>query len=182
MTTATLLQTGTWTLDPAHTVIGFVARHLMVTKVRGGFASFTGAINLGDTPETSSVEVSIDTASFGSGAADRDGHIRSADFLDVENHPAITFRSTAVRALGRDEYEIDGDLRIKDVTRPVTLATTFEGVQGDPWGGTRAGFTAATTINREDWGLTWNVPLDGGGVLVGKEIKIEIEVEAVLAS
>ncbi|MDH4117342.1 MAG: YceI family protein [Acidimicrobiia bacterium] len=174
-------EPGKWELDPTHTVVGFVARHLMVTKVRGSFKAFSGTIDMGENAETSSVEVSIDAASIDTATSDRDDHIRSADFLDVENHPSITFKSTGVRASGSG-YEVDGDLTIREVTRPVTLSLGYDGTVVDPWGNTRAGFTASTTIDREDWGLTWNVPLDAGGVLVSKDIKIEIEVEAVRAA
>jgi polyisoprenoid-binding protein YceI len=178
MSTITLPETGTWNLDPTHTVVGFMARHLMVTKVRGTFKTFSGTITVGDTPETSSVHVSIDAASIDSGTADRDNHLRSPDFLDVESFPTLTFKSTAVRANG-DGYLVDGDLTIRDTTKPVTLEMTFDGTATDPWGNTKAAFTATTSINREDWGLTWNVPLEKGGVLVSKDIKIEIEAQAV---
>jgi polyisoprenoid-binding protein YceI len=181
MSTITLPEAGTWSFDPSHTSIGFVAKHLMVAKVRGTFASSAGSITVGDTPESSSVEVSIDAASLDTGTADRDNHLRSPDFLDVENYPTITFRSTGVRSLGGDEFAIDGDLTIKDVTKPVTLAVTFDGVATDPWGNRKAGFTASTTIQREDWGLTWNVPLEQGGWLVGKDVNIEIAAEATSA-
>lgn len=180
MSTTTLPQTGTWTIDPAHTVVGFMARHLMVTKVRGSFKTFSGAITVGETPEVSSVEVSIDAASIDTGTADRDNHLRSADFLDVETFPALTFTSTAVRQNGSG-YSVDGDLTIRDTTKPATLEMAFDGTATDPWGNAKAAFTATTSINREDWGLTWNVPLETGGLLVSKDIKIEIEVQAAKA-
>lgn len=180
MSTLTLPETGTWNLDPTHTVVGFMAKHLMVTKVRGSFKAFSGSIQIGSSPEESSVSVSIDASSIDTGTADRDGHLRSGDFLDVENHPTIEFRSTAVRQAGSD-YQVDGELTIRGVTKPVTLDMTFDGVATDPWGNSKAAFTATTSINREDWGLTWNVPLETGGLLVSKEIKIEIEAQAAKA-
>src|SRR5437762_1805856 len=128
---------GTWTLDPNHTVIGAVARHLMVTKVRGRFTSFDGAVNIGDTPEESWAELEVDAPSIDTGVKQRDEHLRSADFLDVEHHPKITFRSTGVEVTGDDTLRVTGDLSIRGVSRPVTLAVTFEGVGPDPWGGTR---------------------------------------------
>jgi polyisoprenoid-binding protein YceI len=149
----------------------------MVTKVRGAFESYTGTIDVAEPIEDSSVKVEIDAASITTGTADRDGHLRSGDFLDVENHPTLTFTSTAVRRDGGD-FKVDGGLTIAGVTKPVTLDVEFDGEATDPWGNTKAGFTASTTINREDWGLTWNAALEGGGVLVSKEIKIEIETEA----
>lgn len=177
-TTLPKLETGVWTLDPSHTIIGFSARHLMVTKVRGGFAEFDGSLQIGETPETSSVQVSIDAASISSGSEDRDVHLRSADFLDAENHPNLTFKSTSVEADG-DRLRVAGNLTIKNITRPVTLDLEFEGTATDPWGGTRASFAAKAVINREDWDLTWNMPLDSGGVLVSKDVTIEIEAQAV---
>jgi polyisoprenoid-binding protein YceI len=179
MKTLTLPEVGTWSIDPAHSEIGFVARHLMVSKVRGSFGTFDGTITIAEPVGDGSVEVAIDAASFKTGAPDRDAHIMSADFLDVERFPQLTFRSTSIEDLGAGNYEIEGDLTIRDATRQVTLAAMFEGEVADPWGGTRAAFTASTTINREDWGLTWNVPLPGGGVLVGREVTIELEIQAV---
>jgi polyisoprenoid-binding protein YceI len=149
----------------------------MVTKVRGNFGSYSGNISIAEPIENSSVEVSIEAASVSTGAEDRDNHLRSADFFDVESHPTITFRSTAVRRTGSD-FEVDGELTIVGVTKPVTLDVEFDGEATDPWGNNKAGFTASTTIDRETWGLTWNAPLEAGGVLVSKEIKIEIEAQA----
>jgi polyisoprenoid-binding protein YceI len=180
MSTITLPEAGTWTIDPTHTVVGFMAKHLMVTKVRGSFKAFSGTITVGDTAEASSVEVSIDAASIDTGTADRDNHLRTGDFLDVETFPALTFVSTSVRANGSG-YSVDGDLTIRDTTKAVTLEMTFDGIATDPWGNTKAAFTATTSINREDWGLTWNVPLETGGLLVSKDVKIEIEVQAAKA-
>jgi polyisoprenoid-binding protein YceI len=170
---------GTWKLDPNHTVIGAVARHLMVTKVRGKFDTFQGAIHIGDTPEESWAELEIDAASIDSGVEQRDEHLRSADFLDVEHHPKITFASTGVKRTGDNKLEVTGDLTIRGVTRPVALDVTFEGVSPDPWGGTRAGFTISGELRREDWDMSWNVPLETGGVLVSKTVDLEIEAQAV---
>jgi polyisoprenoid-binding protein YceI len=170
---------GTWKLDPNHTVIGAVARHLMVTKVRGKFDSFQGALHIGDSPEESWAELEIDAASIDTGVEQRDEHLRSADFLDVEHHPKITFASTKVERTGEDTLEVTGDLTIRGLTRPVTLDVTFEGVSPDPWGGIRAGFTISGELRREDWDMSWNVPLETGGVLVSKAVDLEIEAQAV---
>jgi polyisoprenoid-binding protein YceI len=182
MTTTTAgLASGTWNLDPVHTVVGFSAKHLMVSKVRGSFKSFSGSITIGETPEESAVEVSIDAASIDTGASDRDNHLRSPDFLDVENFPTLTFKSTAVRSLGGDDYEILGDLTIRGTTKPVTLKMAFDGAATDPWGNHKAAFSASTTIQRDAWDLTWNVALESGGWLVSNDVKIEIEAQAAKA-
>jgi polyisoprenoid-binding protein YceI len=172
--------TGTWTIDPSHTTVGFTARHLMISKVRGRFGSFAGQIVVNDDVASTSVTATIDTASIDTGDEKRDGHLRSADFFDVDTFPTMTFASTAVRERG-DGYVLVGDLTIKGVTRPVELAVEFEGSQGDPWGGTRIGFVARGDINRKDWGLEWNVALETGGVLVSDKITLQLEVEAVKA-
>ena len=184
MTTARTLtkpEAGTWAIDPAHTRLGFVARHLMVSKVRGSFASFAGTIDVADDLTQSKVDVSIDTASVTTGAEDRDNHLRSGDFFDVENFPAMKFESTEIKDLGDGKYEVSGDLTIKDVTKPVTLDTTYLGIISDPWGNGKALLEASTKIDREEWGLTWNAPLETGGVLVSKEVTIELEVQAAKA-
>jgi polyisoprenoid-binding protein YceI len=178
MSTITLPTTGTWVLDPAHTTIGFTVKHLMAAKVRGSFKSFSGTIEVGDTPASSSVSVSIEAASIDTGAVDRDNHLRSADFLKVEQFPTLTFTSTVVSERGDGSYQVTGDLAIRDVTKPVTLDLAFGGLMNDPWGNSKAIFSATTKINREVWGLTWNAPLEAGGWLVGKEITIEIEAQA----
>jgi polyisoprenoid-binding protein YceI len=170
-------EVGTWAIDVTHTVIGFTARHLMASKVRGAFHAFSGEIRIGETPEDSSVEVAIDAASINTGADDRDGHLRSPDFLDVENHPEMTFRSTGVRREDGD-YLVEGELTIREVTKPVTLDLEYHGVATDPWGNAKAMFSATTEIQREDWGLTWNAPLETGGWLVGKKVQIELEIQA----
>lgn len=180
MPTLTLPATGTWVLDPTHSSIEITARHLMVTKVRGTFKQFSGSITVGDSPETSSVEVSIVAESIDTGVADRDTHLRSADFLDVENHPDITFKSTSITTDGFG-YALTGDLTIKGVTKPITLQMEYGGVNVDPWGNEKAAFSATGTFEREDWGIGWNVALETGGVLVGKQFTIDIEVQAARA-
>jgi polyisoprenoid-binding protein YceI len=175
-----LPETGTWNLDPAHSSIEFVARHLMVTKVRGGFGTFSGTIEIADNPTESVIEIEVDMGSVATGSADRDGHLMSADFFDVENHPQMTFVSTSI--IDKDEgYQVTGDLTVKGVTNPMTLDVDYLGVMTDPWGNAKAAFSASGEVNREDWGLTWNAPLEAGGVLVSKTAKIEIEVQAARA-
>jgi polyisoprenoid-binding protein YceI len=170
--------TGTWTIDPTHTRLGFVARHAMVTKVRGSFTEFSGSLTLdGANPAGSSAQVTVQMASVDSGTADRDAHLTSPDFFNVEAFPTMTFASTAVKQDG-DEFVLVGDLTIKDVTRPVEIEVELDGIVTDPWGNTRAGFAGETEISRKDFGLTWNVPLDGGGVLVSDKIKIQLDVSA----
>jgi polyisoprenoid-binding protein YceI len=173
-TTATLtgLSAGTWTLDPTHTVVGFVARHLMVTKVRGSFADVSGTVTVAEDVSQSVADVTIRTASVSSGTADRDAHLRSADFFDVETYPEMTFRSTSF-----DGETLTGDLTIKGITKPVTLDVEFNGVATDPWGNEKAAFEAVGEINRTDWGLTWNANLEKGGVLVSEKIKLTIDVQ-----
>jgi polyisoprenoid-binding protein YceI len=169
---------GTYQLDPSHSSADFQVRHLGLSKVRGGFAIESGTVIIADDPTQSSVEVSLDAASFNTGAEDRDVHVKSGDFLDVEQFPKVTFRSTAVRQSG-DDWKVDGELTIKDVTRPVTLDVEFEGANKDPWGNGRIAFAGETEIDREDFGITWNQSLETGGVLVGKNVKIMIDVQAV---
>jgi polyisoprenoid-binding protein YceI len=178
----TLIPTGTWEIDPSHSSVNFSARHLMVSKVRGRFASFHGTITVPEDPQASSVNVVIDTTSIDTRDENRDAHLKSADFLDVEKNPTISFSSTRVSALDGSEFTLTGDLTIAGVTKPVELKAEFNGVPHDPWGGTRAGFEARTEFNRKDFGLGFNVALEGGGVLVGEKVTIELEVEAVLAA
>lgn len=180
-TAAKTLTAGTWTIDPSHSEVGFTVRHLMVSKIRGSFKGFSGAITIGDDPVLSAVEASIDMTSVTTNDDNRDAHLRSADFFHTENHPTMTYRSTGVRADG-DNYVVDGELTLHGVTRPVALNLEFNGVSGDPWGGTRAGFSAETEINRKDFGIDFNMPLDGGGVVVGDKIKVQLEIEATLAT
>ncbi len=179
--TLTLPTAGTWAIDPAHTTVSFSARHLMAAKVRGTFKTFSGAINIADSPATSEVNVSIDAGSIDTGVEDRDGHLRSPDFLNIEEFPSLEFASTAVRQVG-SHYEVDGDLVIRGARNPVTLTMEYHGLVTDPWGNEKALFSAHTKINREDWGLTWNAPLEAGGWLVGKSVDIELEVQAAPAT
>jgi polyisoprenoid-binding protein YceI len=172
---------GRWQMDPAHSAIQFVARHMMIAKVRGRFREFEGWLDIAERPEDSSVEVVIQAASIDTGDQQRDAHLRSPDFLDVEQFPQITFRSTSVAPGGDpDRYVVVGDLSIRGVIRPVTLDVELEGVATDPWGGTRVGFVGSGEINREDFDVTWNQALETGGFLVGKGIRIELDIEAVL--
>jgi len=173
-----LPEPGRWTIDRAHSSVGFVVRHLVVAKVRGHFTDYSGEIVIGEQPENSSVQVEIAAASINTGDAARDEHLRSPDFFDVEQFPSLTFASHAVRDLGGGRYDLDGDLSIGDVTRPVTVDLEYGGVVRDPYGNEKAVFSAQTKLNREAFGLTWNAVLEAGGVTVGKEVTIEIEVEA----
>lgn len=175
---ATIPVAGTWAIDPGHTEVAFIGRHFMLTKVRGRFVGVSGAIDVAENPVDSGVQVTIDMASVESGAKDRDDHLRSADFFDVENFPTATYRSTSVEWAGINAT-VNGELTLVGVSRPVTLDVSFLGAVVDPWGGERAVFTASTEINREDWGLTWNMALEAGGILVSKKIRLEIETEAV---
>jgi polyisoprenoid-binding protein YceI len=176
---AELPSPGRWQIDPGHTEVAFIGRHFMLTKVRGRFTGVTGAIVVAEEPGESTAEVTIDMASVESGSQARDDHLRSPDFFDAARHPTATFSGRAAGWQGIRGL-LAGELTIRGVTRPVTLQAEFLGHVADPWGGQRAIFTAEGTLNREDWGLTWNVPLDGGGLLVSKDIRIEIEAEAVL--
>jgi polyisoprenoid-binding protein YceI len=169
---------GVWSVDPGHTEVGFVGRHFGLTKVRGRFTGVEGTVTIGDDIATSQIEVVIAMASVNSGDNARDEHLRSGDFFDVERYPTATFRSTGLLVDGA-HGSIAGELTLKDVTRPITLDVEFLGQAADPWGGQRAVFSAGATINREDWGLTWNMLLEAGGLLVSKEIRLEIESELV---
>ena len=172
--------TGTYTLDPAHTRIGFVARHAMVTKVRGSFDEFAGTAVLdGDNPANSSVRVTIDAASIDTRNAQRDEHLRSNDFLAMQEYPKITFASTGVRQAGETTFEVTGDLTIKGVTNEITIPFEFEGAATDPFGNQRVGFEGSVTINRRDYGVTWNAALEGGGVLVSDKVTLEFEISAI---
>lgn len=170
---------GSYEIDQSHSIVEFVTRHLMVTKVRGHFSSFAGTITVADPPEQSSVEVTIDAASVETRDPKRDEHLKGPDFFDVDNNPAITFRSTAVEVAGDNHFRVTGDLTILGRSRPVTLDATFDGSFSDPWGGSRIAFEARTEVDREAWGLSWNVALETGGVLVGKKAQLELTVEAV---
>lgn len=164
--------------DPTHSSVAFVARHLMFTKVRGQFAKWGGSLELDLEDLTKSkVSVEIDVASIDTNEEKRDGHLRSGDFFDVEKFPTMTFASKRIEKSG-DHYKLIGDLTIKGTTREVSLDTTFEGTQKDPWGGDRVAFSAATKVLRKDWGLNWNVALEAGGVLVGDQIEIVLDIQA----
>jgi polyisoprenoid-binding protein YceI len=176
---AELPAPGRWQIDPGHTEVAFIGRHFMLTKVRGHFTGVTGVIVVAEDPAESTAEVTIDVASVDSGSQARDDHLRSADFFDAARHPTATFTGRAADWHGTRGL-LAGDLTIRGITRPVTLAAGYLGHVADPWGGQRVIFTAEGTLNREDWGLTWNMPLDNGGLLVSKDIRIEIEAEAVL--
>jgi polyisoprenoid-binding protein YceI len=171
-----------WDFDASHSSINFHVRHLMVSKVHGRFATWSGTLLLDDQDITrSTVSVTIDAASVDTRDPKRDDHLRNADFLDVEKFPELTFRSTSVDDMGDNELAVHGDLTIHGVTRPVTLAVELGGQVKDPWGGTRTGFSAKTQISRKDFGLTWNVALEAGGIVVGDKIEIGLEIEAVKA-
>jgi len=172
-------EPGDWQLDPVHTAVEFSARHLMVSKVRGKFTGVSGNIHVSDDPLGSWVEVKIDPASVESGDEKRDGHLRSPDFFDVERYPEITFRSTRVEGESPVGFRLEGDLTVHGVTRPVTLDVEYHGWTTDPWGGRRAGFSASTAVDREDFGLTWNAAIEGGRVPLGKKARLEFEIEAV---
>ena len=176
---AELPAPGRWQIDPGHTELAFIGRHFMLTKIRGRFTGMTGEIVVAEEPGRSTVEVTIDMASVESGNQARDDHLRSADFFDAANHPTGAFTARASGWQGTRGV-LAGELTLRGVTRPVTLEAEYLGYAADPWGGHRVVFTAAGTIDREDWGLTWNLPLDGGGLVVSREIRIEIELEAVL--
>jgi polyisoprenoid-binding protein YceI len=170
---------GTYALDAAHKRVGFVARHLMVSKVRGQFAEASATITIAEDPLQSSVTASIVTASVETGQPDRDNHLRSGDFFEAEKYPTIEFRSTGIKSHAGAEFVLDGDLTIKGVTKPVELVVEFEGAATSPYGQSVFGSSATTEIDREDWGLTWNMALETGGVMIGKKVKIEIEGEAI---
>src|SRR4051794_14852391 len=172
------LTAGTWTIDPSHSVVGFSVRHLMVSKVRGTFTEFEGSLEIGENVLDSAVNATITMSSIDTRDRQRDEHLRSIDFFDVDKHATMTYRSTGVRQAGED-YVVDGELTLKGVTRPVALTLEFNGVSPDPWGGTRAGFSAHAEISRKDFGIDITMPLDGGGVVVGDKVKIELEIEAI---
>ena len=173
---------GVYDIDAAHTSVEFVGRHLMITKVRGRFSDVRGRITIAEEPENSHVEVEIGVASVSTGNDDRDAHLRSGDFFDVEHYPAITFSSTGVKPLRDNTWELTGDLTVHGTTKPVILEVDFDGGGPSPMGDERIGFSAGTEVNREDFGLTWNVALETGGLLVGKTARIELAVQAIAAS
>ncbi|NDL58969.1 YceI family protein [Phytoactinopolyspora mesophila] len=172
--------TGQYTIDPEHSRLGFVARHAMVTKVRGSFNAFTGIINVdGANPENSSAQVAIETGSIDTRNEQRDGHLRANDFLDIEKYPEITFASTSVKLVDDSTVEVTGDLTIKDVTKSITIPFEYGGAATDPFGNFRIGFEGAHTIDRKDYNVTWNAALEAGGVLVSDKVTLEFEVSAV---
>ena len=170
---------GTFTIDASHTTVGFVARHLVVSKVRGSFTEVSGTIQVAPNPLDSTVEVTIGAASITTGQADRDNHLRSADFLELEKYPNLVYRSTGVKSHNGNRFVLGGELTVRDVTREVDLEVEYEGTVTSPWGQEVIAFTASTEIDREAWGITWNQALETGGVVVGKKVKIELSVEAV---
>ncbi|MDQ6783591.1 MAG: YceI family protein [Actinomycetota bacterium] len=173
------LTAGTWTIDSAHTEVGFSVRHLMVSKIRGTFKTFEGTITVPADVAATSVEVKVDMSSVDTGEENRDQHLRSGDFFATEEFPHMTFSSTSVAKAG-DDYRLEGNLSIHGVTKPVAFDVEFNGVGPDPWGGVRSGFSAVTEISRKEFGIDIDMPLDGGGVVVGDKIKVILEVEAVL--
>jgi polyisoprenoid-binding protein YceI len=178
-TSTTTIPAGTWTLDKSHTSVGFTVRHMMVSKVRGTFRDFDAEIKVADNPLESTLRATVKMASIDTGDENRDQHLRTNDFFDVEHHPEMTFVSTSITGSG-SEYQVTGDLTIRGVTKPVTFDLEVGGVGKDPWGNTRAGFTMTGTINRKDFGIEWNAPLETGGFLVGDKVTIEIDAEATL--
>jgi polyisoprenoid-binding protein YceI len=175
-----LPQVGDWVIDPAHTSIEAVARHMVISKVRGRFEEFSGTIHIDEDPTKSWAEASIKASSINTNAPDRDGHLRSPDFLNADEYPELTFKSTKLSHKSGDRFEAVGDLTIRGETHPVTLDVEFGGVAADPFGQTKALFSASTKLERETWGMNWNQALETGGVLVSKSLDVEIEVQAVL--
>lgn len=175
--TATLPRTGTWTIDPSHSSLEFVAKHLVVSKVRGRFEAVSGTVEVADPIDTSVVDVTIQAASITTNDDSRDEHLRSADFLDVATYPTMNFRSTGAHHVSADRWTIPGELTIRDVTKPVELAVEYLGVISDPWGNEKAAFNATAEIDRDEFGITWNQALETGGMLVGRTVKLEIDVQ-----
>ncbi|MEW2293999.1 YceI family protein [Streptomyces sp. NPDC006743] len=176
----TAALTGEYTIDPAHSTLGFVARHAMVTNVKGAFTDFTGTLHLdGTDPSKSTATLDITMDSIDTGNADRDGHLKSADFFKTDEFPTMTFRSTAAESLGGDDYRITGDLSILGVTKPISIDLEFNGAAKDPFGNERVGFEGKAEILRSEWGLTWNAALETGGVLVSDKIKLNFDISAI---
>jgi polyisoprenoid-binding protein YceI len=171
--------TGTYTIDPSHSTLAFVARHAMVTKVRGAFNDFAGTFSVdADDPSKASAEVTIEAASIDTRNADRDAHLKSNDFFAMDEYPQLRFRSTKVEPKGADEFRVTGDLTIRGVTKEVSFDLDYTGAVTDPWGMLRVGFEGRTEVNRKDWNLNWNTPLDTGGVLVSEKVTLEFEISA----
>ena len=183
-TTATNdISTGTYAIDPTHSRIGFVVRHAMVSKVRGSFNEFDGSGYFdAENPANSRLQLTIKAASIDTRNADRDGHLRSNDFFDMETYPEITFASTAVEPVDNSNYRVTGDLTIKGVTKPVTVDFEYTGTAVDPYQNQRVGFEGTTIVNRKDWGVNWNAVLEAGGVLVGEKVTLEFEISAIKAA
>jgi len=180
MSDLSALTAGTWNIDPSHSTVGFTARHLMITKVHGTFKTFSGTITVGTNPLQSSVEATVEMVSVHTGDDGRDNHLRTGDFFETDRFPTMTLKSTGITAKGGD-YVMAANLMIKGVTKPVSFNLEFEGVSKDPWGNTKAGFTASAEINRKDWGLEYNAVLETGGVVIGEKIKITLDIQAVRA-
>ena len=169
-----------WQIDPSHSAVNFSARHMMLSTVRGQFEKFSGTVDFDEAnPAAAAVDVTIEAASVNTKDEKRDGHLKSPDFFDVEKFPGLSFKSKNVQVIDSNHAKLNGDLTIKGISKPVVLDVEYHGQVKSPWGTTNAGFSASTKINREDWGLTWNAPLETGGVLVGKDIKIELELETI---
>jgi polyisoprenoid-binding protein YceI len=178
--TTTPVPAGTWAIDSAHSSVGFTVRHMMVSKVRGKFTDFTADIVTAENPLDSTVNATVQMASVDTGDGNRDEHLRTNDFFDIDHHPEMTFTSTSIAGSGSD-YKVTGDLTIRGVTKPVTFDLEFGGVSQDPWGNTRAGFELSGSISRKDFGIEWNAPLETGGVVIGDKVTIELDIEATLA-
>ena len=175
--------TGNYTFDPAHTRLGFVARHAMVTKVRGAFKTFDGSAHIdSENPSNSTVSLSIDVASVDTGNEQRDDHLRTNDFFDVANYPKITFQSTGIELVSDDQFKVTGDLTIRGVTQSVTLDLEYSGSAKDAYGNDRIGFEGSTVLNRKDFGVTWNAALEAGGVLVSEKVTLEVDISAIKAA
>ena len=182
MSTQAAVAQQTWTIDPGHSEASFAVKHLMISTVKGNFRNVSGTIVLDESdPAAARVEAVIDAASIDTRQEQRDTHLRSADFFDVEKYPSLTFRSTKVESLGKGQFRVLGDLTIRDVTKPVVLEVEETGRGKDPWGGDRVGYSATTKFDRTDFGLTWNQALEAGGIMVGNEVKVTLDVQAVLA-
>jgi len=180
--TSTRIPTGTYTLDTAHSTIGFVARHAMVTKVRGSFSEFEGGAVVAEDPTQSTAHVTIKVDSIDTRNDQRDAHLRGNDFFDMENYPEIRFASTKVEPIGDDVLRVTGDLTIKATTKPVTIDFTYTGAATDPFGNERIGFEGSVTVNRKEWGVNWNAALEAGGVLVSEKVALEFDLSAIKAS
>ena len=174
-------RTGTWTIDPTHTEVGFSVRHLAISKVKGKFERFAGTFVTAENPLDSTVEATVEVASINTNQADRDGHLRTGDFFAADEFPEFTFKSTGVRQVGSD-FAVDGELTLRGVIKPVTFDFEFGGFGADAYGNYKAGFTAKTVVKREDFGIQWNAPLETGGLLLGSDVTITLDVQAALAA